>query len=198
MKRLYLETNYIVGQAFSQDSVAATILTEAANVCAEVCIPSVCAQEALATVELRTKRANDFSRTLQEKMRELRSDQSSTAKRILALLNQALIENGRLANERQVRLAAVFQSLAGVRFINVDTHTTNQAVSAPLIVDGATDNLILHAVIAHAIQAPLADMAFFTRNTSDFNESAVLARLASAGVTMIFGAAHAVAWLNRP
>ncbi len=197
MKRLYLETNYIVGQAFSQDSVAATILMEAANVGAEVCLPSICAQEALATVELRTKRANDFSRTLQGKMRELRSDQSPTAQQILALLNQALVQNGRLANERQVRLTAVFQSLANVRFVNVDTHTTSQAVSAPLIVDGATDNLILHAVVADAIQAPLADMAFFTRNTNDFDEPAVLARLASADVKPIFGATHAVAWLNR-
>ncbi len=108
MKRLYLETNYIIGQAFSQDSVAAKILTEAATVGAEVCIPCVCAQEALATVEQRTKQANDFSSALQGKMRDLRTDGSPTAQRILVLLNQVLVENGRLTNERQLRLVAVF------------------------------------------------------------------------------------------
>jgi hypothetical protein len=198
VKRLYVETNYIVGQAFSQDLVAATILAEAAKIGTEVCVPSICAQEALATVEMRVKQTNEFSRTLQGKMRELRADQSATAQTILALLNQTLIENGRLANERQLRLTAVFQSLANVRFVHVNHQITNQAVSAPIIVRGATDNLILHAVISDAASSPVSDMTFFTCNTSDFADAAVTASLTNVNVVPLFNSSHVVAWLNTP
>jgi len=183
---LYVETNYIVGQAFSQDPVAATILAEAQKVGAEVCVPSICAQEALATVEMRVKRTNNFSRTIQVKLRELRADHSPTAQAILTLLNQTLIENGRLANERQLRLTAVFQSLSNARFVHVDNQTTSQAVFAPIIVGAATDNLILHAIVADAVAAPASDMGFFTRNTRDFNDPAVIASLTNAGINSMF------------
>jgi hypothetical protein len=198
VKRLYVETNYIVGQAFSQDPLAATISSEATKVGAELCVPSICLQEALATVEMRVKRTNEFSRTLQEKMRELKADRSRTAQTILTLLNQTLLENGRLANERQVRLAEVFRSLSGFRLVHVDNQTTIQAVSAPIIVRGATDNLILYAIVADAVTLPVVDMAFFTLNASDFADAAVTASLTNAGVVPKFNSSHVVAWLNQP
>lgn len=198
MKRLYLETNYLVGQAFSQDPLGATILHEAASFGAEVCLPSICVQEALATVEVRAKQTSEFSRTLQGKMRDLRSDQSATAQVILSLLNQVLIENGRLANERQLRLASVFNAVSNVHFVHIDSQVTSQAVTSPIIVDGATDNLILHAVVMDAMQSPADDMAFFTYNSRDFGESAVVAALTEVKVVPMFSSGHVIAWLKTP
>ncbi len=196
MKRLYLETNYIVGQAFSQDPPAAMIISESAKVKAQICLPSICVQEALATVENQAKRTNEFDNVLRAKTNELRADQSATAKDMLAQLNQLTVDNGRLANERQLKLQSVLQSLSAAQYIHVDAATTNQAVAHPLIPRAATDNLILHAVIEDAARNPATDMAFYTLNTKDFDDQAVAHALAKVGVIPIFSAAHVAAWLN--
>ncbi len=197
MKRLYLETNFIVGQAFSQDLPADSILPIATALGAELCIPSVCAQEALSTVEWRNRSSDKFSGTLKSKLNELRADQSATARRLVILLNQALLENGRLVNERQIRLAAIFQSLLKVRFAHVDPILTHRAVSAPIL-EGAADNLILYAVTFDAATKPLRDMAFFTLNVSDFGATAVVSALAAVNVTLLTDSNDVIIWLNTP
>lgn len=195
MKRLYLETNYVVGQAFGQDPLASTIFSEAAKVGAEVCLPSICIQEALTTVQLRRKSANQFERTLQEKVGELRDDQSPTAASLKTSVNTLIVQNGKLRDEREQRIAAVVASLASVRLIELE-HGTAMAALTAQITAGAADNLILHVVSVDAQRAPVTDMGLLTMNTSDFEKPAVLGVLNASGIKLLTTSVDALTWLR--
>ena len=107
------------------------------------------------------------------------------------------IENGRLVNDRQVRLTAIFKALLKARFAHVDPVLTHQAVSAR-IMDGAADNLILHAITNDASAGPASDMAFFTLDVSDFGAAASALTSAAANVRLLADSQTVVAWLKTP
>jgi hypothetical protein len=109
------------------------IFAEAAAVDAELCLPSICIQEALATVSVRRKSTDAFGKSLQQKVEELRDDRSVTAIKLKVLISDALIENGRLRDEREARLKEVLLSLAPVRLVELDHAMTAMAISAPLV-----------------------------------------------------------------
>ena len=196
MKRLYLETNYIVGQAFAQDPAAATIIAEAAKVGAEICLPSFCVQEALTAIQLRRKSTNQFERTLQQKVEELRDDQSSTAVALKTSINMLIPQNGRLRDERERRITTVVASLASIRLIELEHVTAMAALSTPLA-SGAADNLILHVVSKDAQGHQGSDMALFTMNTRDFAKSTALEALTANNIRLLTTSSEVIEWLRR-
>jgi hypothetical protein len=198
VKRLYLETNYLIGQAFEQDPDAARILPTAVAIGAEICLPFNCVQEAVSAIERNNTRGRDeLDRALHAEIGKLRTDQSATAQALVASLNQAKIENARLLNDRQNRFVNTVATLTDVRFPQMTLPGVLRAVQNPII-DAAADNLILAVVIDDAAQHVGDDMVFFTRNTRDFDTQACRAALAAAGVDLKTSAAAVLAWLNTP
>jgi hypothetical protein len=195
VKRLYLETNYIVGQAFEQDPIASTIFAEAARADAELCLPSICIQEALTTVQLRRKSANKLKSTLQQQIEGLRDDRSATAAAVKTSINTLIVQNGRLHDERDLRIASVVASLAFARFIELE-HGTAMAALTVQITAGAADNLILHVVCQDAQRRPVTSMALLTMNTRDFAKPAVVEALAASGIILLPSSSDAIAWLQ--
>jgi hypothetical protein len=78
MMRLYLETNYLVGQAFNQDPQAAQIVGKAARVGAALAVSFNCIQEALRTLEAHTSKRHKCADVLKQEIAQVRTDQSGT------------------------------------------------------------------------------------------------------------------------
>ncbi len=195
MKRLYLETNYIVGRTFDQVTVDPAIPPTAAANGVEVAMPAMCLAEALHTIQYRGEGSKKFGNAVQSKFQELREDQSPTAMKLKTYLNLAVIENGSLIRDREARLPTVLASLIGIRLIELTHQSAIAAVTAPLSPDGPNDNLILYTILDDAKSNPVSDMGFFTRNAKDFGKGAAGTALAAANVTLLSDSSSVISWL---
>ena len=196
MKRLYLETNFVIGRAFEQYTVDPAILTTAQNVGAEIALPAICLLESLQTVQRYRITTKQFGDAIQKKLQELREDQSPTSVKLKISLNSAVLENGILADERDARIQAVVQSLSNARLFEIDHQTATKALLAPIIARGVADNLILYAILDDATTTPASDMAFFTLNVSDFAGAAAVASLQGADIALLKDSQSALMWLR--
>lgn len=108
----------------------------------------------------------------------------------------AIVENGKLQNDRQVNFFSVLGSLNAAEFLQLTAVETALAIGQPVIKAGA-DNLILKVIISDGVKHPTAEKKFFTRNTSDFDAPAVHAALSGAGIDLLTSAAAVLNWLRN-
>ncbi len=192
MKRLYIETNHIVGLAFEQASHDPAILTTAAARGVEVAMPAVCLAEALKKVQNAGGQMKQFADAMQDTFASLAEDQAPASVRLKGHLMLAVLESGKLRDRRKARSNGVLAGLTGIRLVDFRLSSLIAATSAPLSEGGPIDNLILATIVDDATtNAADGEMAFFTRNVRDFPRAA----LENAGVARLAHSQAALRWL---
>ena len=199
MKRLYLETNFVVGAATGQDPEWQRLVAVPPTDL-QICLPDICLMEAFGTVEWKAARLRELGRGLATQARELRRSALAISSRTAADLDQSKIDLGLIADSWLTGMAAIVSQLeVRVSWISTNAAARAASVSKPLI-DDLTDNLILHCVLDHAgINGGVA-AGFLTANAGDFfGDAAVDAELKKVGVDKFFTkSAKAAEWGIAP
>ena len=194
---LYLETNFPVGIATGRDPRAADLFDLDPARC-RIAIPDICCMEALSWLEGERKRSNRFRSTIIDQIVQLKRDATwVSAGSLSSHLDRARIESGEWLEAISARLEDALDRLSlSSELIAPGANSLREARGAKLLAE-PTDNWIEHAILGHARADRAEHKAFLSGNFSDFDQPAVRAPLAEAGVIRYFRKAEdALGWLG--
>lgn len=194
---LYVETNFPVGIAKGQDSVAADLLARTPS-SVRLVMPGICYMEALSVLKSEKKQRRKFRSELETQIREVGRDVVSRPARVLVpRLEDANIRLERLQNQVEDRLCLALDDLAKkAALIDLTAEMVQQSLRLGVL-DDRTDNLILSCIVAHARSHPSERKAFLSANSTDFEQSAVGEILSDVGVKYFRQAGDFLGWLGR-
>jgi hypothetical protein len=201
MIHLYIETNFLVGFAKNQDPEAETVIervrTNQDTSTLQLAIPSFCCMESLSVLENENIRRNRFTNELE---REIRSLEDSTSSEYAAELRNALqtakVRNQEWINDINARLFRILDIVATHATLIQLNAEMLQASLAETYISDPTDNLILHAILAHVRQHPEATKVFLSSNTKDFGTPEIKGILEQADIKYLPKTKDFLGWLS--
>lgn len=163
----------------------------------EICIPEICAFEAMCKFENERKtfhrRRDEIDRKVRAAMSEPHAEAVGSEGVVQALESEKLAYEKQL-NIWQARLEELLTRMDQVRLLN---YTAAQIRDTPVGEIGEmSDDAILRVVLDDAAASPVEKMAFYTRNTKDFRLADVLQELEARNVELITTSSHAMHWTS--
>jgi hypothetical protein len=180
---LYLETNFLMSIATGRDPSASTLLSDPPKE-AQLAIPQVCFLEALAVLQEESRQRKNFTNLLDQQILQLSRDvTSSHAAALRTSLDAARIENEEVLEDiRQSLLDSIGLVGSNAELIGL-TPQVLEATRNVVLIEDATDNLILHCcILEHARAYPDVFKVFMSNNRRDFGSKPVQDALQSAGI----------------
>ena len=193
---LYLETNTLIGAAKGRVSHFDEVLTIPREKLA-LALPSACIFEALNALDDHRARERSFEAALKMRVRELERDRSgAVAAKVISGLKDAQLAYARYLDDLHSRLLRVVEAVSR-RAISVDIvpATLERHAKTPII-KRAADNLILAAVVQHAVDHPEPPATFLTDNTTDFDTPPVHTLLREHGIHYFTRPADFLGWFG--
>ncbi|MBX6313394.1 MAG: hypothetical protein IRY99_10835 [Isosphaeraceae bacterium] len=193
---LYIETNFAISITKGQDSGAVALLSARPDVI-QLVVPSVCFMEAFSVFESERKQRRKFLAELGPYAREARRDSTSAhAQALLFHLEQANIEGEGVLNDIRVRLyQALDQLVAQAEIIPLGPQVIRDSLTNSLL-NGPTDNLILHCILDHARAAAPGPKAFVSANRHDYDQPDAAQALTAVGIRFFARVESALGWLG--
>lgn len=196
--RLYIETNFILSISTGRDSLAFDLINNPpANL--EIAIPSICCMEALSVIEVEKKRRRTLSNQYMVESQQLARDRISTNAQDLAqILEQAQINNKKVAKDRENLLRQTLNRLADcAELIPLTNDILKWNLENFTVIPEPTDNLILACILADATLYPENQKVLLSGNSRDFQTEGVKQYLAAANVTNYFKTTQTfLGWFN--
>jgi hypothetical protein len=195
MAILYVETNFLAASATGRDTLT-TILLHSGIPGLDLVVPGICFQEALRWIGDERKRRESFGRSLKDQVTQLKRDISGATHSLVSLLEQAVVENDEHMSFTSDRLFWAVEKLSNRAEILPVTAALLETSRDQVLIDGLTDNLIAHTILAHARSSPVTDKALLTENSKDFSRPEVRDALFAAGVKYFSKTEPATEWAD--
>ncbi len=190
MKRIYVETNFLMSVSTGRTPQASELLRfgDALN----VAIPLVCFMEAHKAFNAMRAAKYDLKQPFKGETADVGRDRSAHAQeyaRALAAADAALV--GYLADSEQ-RLTDVIRETAGrARLVGSSPSVLDRSQYSYL--SDPTDDMIAGSIIDDALRNPIAGMAFFSEDT-DFEQPSLLDAMRDAGLELFSEIAPCLVW----
>jgi len=174
---IYVETNFVVGYAFSQRTKHENILGAAKNRKIRLRIPEVCIMEAYAAIDRKLNDYNVLANEIRARVKQLRrSGSSPAANTAVGSLESAQLDLAAVGADVLTRRDVVLQSLSEhAAFFSIECGWFVDPARRTLI-DSPRDSLIADAIIADGQKSPF-EALYYTENSSDFDTPSVRAAL---------------------
>jgi hypothetical protein len=187
---LYIETNFFIGFAKSQDEYSEKLVNNTSldrTTLIKIVTPSVCCMESLSVLNDEISKSKLFQKNLQFEQDKLQGDKNSQySKDIKRFLEEAKIKNQARLNEINNRLFQVLEwASQNLELIQLKPDILSKSLQEELIADH-TDNLILHCIIDHARTYPNTSSddkkILLTANSKDFGTPEIRIILQEVGI----------------
>jgi hypothetical protein len=179
---LYLETNFLMSIATGRDPRASTLLSDPPKE-VQLAMPQVCFLEALAVLQEESRQRKSFTNLLDRQILQLSRDITSThAAALRTSLDVARVENTKVLEEIYQRLLDSIDLIGASGELIELTSEVLRVTRNVVLIEDATDNLILHCILEHARARPNVVKAFMSNNRKDFGTKPVQDALQAAGI----------------
>lgn len=195
MKRLYVETNFVIDCAKGETTESRTILGLAERGEIELRMPVVSVMESYKAWEAERRRVVPVMEDVQQRLPKL---QGWRGERVLtqaiASLRDGLVEMEDELHEIRSSITTCIRRIAAAGTIVPLPRAWCVRESGTSLIEAEPDDMILAAVLADADGR--ADCGFLTKNTSDFKAVNVRDAARARGVRMLYHPSHAEAWIR--
>lgn len=204
MITLYIETNFFIGFAKSQDEDSEKLVNNISSdrsTLIKIVTPSVCCMESLSVLNDEISKSNRFQDNLDFERKKLKGDKNSQYSReIQRCLQEAKIKNEARLNEINNRLVQVLEwATMNVELIQLEPDILSTSLQEQLIAD-QTDNLILHCILDHARTYPNTSLddkkILLTANSKDFGTPEIKIILQEVGIKYLTRTEEFLGWLQ--
>jgi len=201
---LYIETNFFIGFAKSQDEDSEKLVTNISpdrNTLTKIVTPSMCCMESLSVLNHEISKSNRFQDNLDLERKKLKGDKNSQYSReIQRCLQEVKIKNEARLNEINNRLVQVLEwATMNVELIQLKPDILSTSLQEQLIAD-QTDNLILHCILDHARihqnTSPDDKKILLTANSRDFGTPEIKEILQGSGIKYLTSTEKFLGWLQ--
>ncbi|ABA22634.1 conserved hypothetical protein [Trichormus variabilis ATCC 29413] len=204
MITLYIETNFFIGFAKSQDKDSEKLVNNISpdrNTLIKIVTLSVCCMESLSVLNDEISISNRFQNNLDFERNKLKGDKNSPySQEIQRYLEQAKIKNKARLNYINNRLFQVLEwATKNVELIQLKPDILSASLQQILITD-QTDNLILHCILDHARTHqntyPNGKKILLTENSRDFGTKEIKEILQGVGIKYLTSTEKFLGWLQ--
>lgn len=204
MITLYIETNFFIGFAKSQDEYSEKLVNNISpdkTTLIKIVTPSVCCMESLSVLNDEISKSNRFRDNLDSERKKLKGDKNSEYSReIQRHLQKAEVKNGERLNEINNRLFQVLEwASQNLELIQLKPDILSKSLQEELIADH-TDNLILHCILDHAKTyqntSSSGNKILLTANHTDFGAPEIKSILQEVGIKYLTKTAEFLGWLQ--
>lgn len=204
MITLYIETNFFIGFAKSQDEDSEKLVNNTSldrTTLIKIVTPSVCCMESLSVLNDEISKSNRFRDNLNFEREKLKGDKNSQYSReIQRCLQEAKIKNEARLNEINNRLVQVLEwASQKIELIPLKSDILSTSLQQGLITD-QTDNLILHCILDHARTYPNTSSddkkILLTANSNDFGTPEIKRILQEVGIKYLTRTEEFLGWLQ--
>lgn len=184
MISLYLETNFLIQYAKNQDKEAQILIEESRSLQSlRIFTPSICCMESLSVLEDEIERRNNFVKSLEQEINQLRRNViSEDAAQLGNSLQEVKLSSRKMTNDIEARLFDALKWVgSNAELLDLKQLVLNKSLNEILVSD-PTDNLILHCILSHSRQNPDAPKIFLSNNNKDFGTKEIKDLLGNAGL----------------
>lgn len=198
MKRLYVESNFVLELAFAQEqsTYCEELLEAAEHSQIELVVPAFCLAEPLETLVRRHRdRTNLYDRLLGE-IKQLRrnaayADALTEAERVTDLLGASADDDDRRLEESYLRVVETAAVIVLTPDVVRSSFDLRREFALP-----AQDATILASIVDHLGRNP-SPAAFVTRNTKDFDDPEIRAHLGDRNCDLLTAFGEAVGYARH-
>ncbi|WGV23847.1 PIN domain-containing protein [Halotia branconii] len=193
---IYVETNFLMGIAKGQDTLAQELLQNTPSFLRLV-VPSICFVESLTTLEQEEKYNLDFLRNLDIQINQAERDNSDNAQTLLSYLEQSRTSFLQRANEVKKRFDVAFNQLVSKsEMITLNTGIFQVTLNRAIFEKHIIDKIILECIIFHAGLHHNENKLFLSNNSKEFGKREVTEILRNVGIQYFNKTQSFLGWLQ--